>query len=79
VRCPYPGCNKTFAKNRMYNLKAHLRSHSQVKPFQCLSCSRAFSRKHDLERHSRTHTGDKPYICEACGSGFPRSDALRRH
>ena len=79
VRCPFPGCNKSFAKNRTYNLKAHLRSHSQVKPFQCLSCQRAFSRKHDLERHSRTHTGDKPYICDACGRGFPRSDALRRH
>ncbi|KAK0540592.1 hypothetical protein OC835_000609 [Tilletia horrida] len=79
ARCPYPNCNKTFAKNRTYNLKAHLRSHSQLKPFACASCPRAFSRKHDLERHARVHSGDKPYICEVCGRGFPRSDALRRH
>ncbi|KAE8226398.1 hypothetical protein CF319_g1014 [Tilletia indica] len=79
ARCPFPNCNKTFAKNRTYNLKAHLRSHSQLKPFACASCPRAFSRKHDLERHARVHSGDKPYICEVCGRGFPRSDALRRH
>ncbi|EPQ28159.1 uncharacterized protein PFL1_04486 [Pseudozyma flocculosa PF-1] len=79
ARCPYPNCNKTFAKNRSYNLKAHLRSHSQMKPFACAVCPRAFSRKHDLERHARVHSGDKPYICEICGKGFPRSDALRRH
>lgn len=79
AKCPYPNCSKTFAKNRSYNLKAHLRSHSQLKPFACNHCPRAFSRKHDLERHARVHSGDKPYICEACGKGFPRSDALRRH
>ncbi|CDS00453.1 hypothetical protein [Sporisorium scitamineum] len=79
AKCPYPNCNKTFAKNRSYNLKAHLRSHSQLKPFACSVCPRAFSRKHDLERHSRVHSGDKPYVCEICGKGFPRSDALRRH
>ncbi|PWN22696.1 hypothetical protein BCV69DRAFT_296677 [Microstroma glucosiphilum] len=79
ARCPFPHCTKTFAKHRSYNLKTHLRSHSQLKPFACSSCTRAFSRKHDLERHARVHSGDRPYICEVCGRGFPRSDALRRH
>ncbi|PWY97123.1 hypothetical protein BCV70DRAFT_81185 [Testicularia cyperi] len=79
AKCPYPNCNKTFAKNRSYNLKAHLRSHSQLKPYACSVCPRAFSRKHDLERHARVHSGDKPYVCEICNKGFPRSDALRRH
>lgn len=55
AQCPYPNCNKTFAKNRTYNLKAHLRAHSQLKPFACTDCDRAFSRRHDLERHARVH------------------------
>ncbi len=55
VMCPHPGCGKIFPKSRSYNLRSHLRSHIQIKPFQCLTCSRAFSRKHDLERHSRKH------------------------
>ena len=62
VICPYPECGKRFPKNRTYNLKAHLRSHSQVKPFQCGYCNRAFSRKHDLERHSRTHVSSIPSL-----------------
>ncbi len=53
--CPYPGCGKVFARNRVYNLRAHLASHNNVKPFQCEQCERAFSRKHDLIRHIRTH------------------------
>lgn len=60
AQCPYPNCTKTFAKNRTYNLKAHLRAHSQLKPFACTECPRAFSRRHDLERHARVHvSGDR--------------------
>jgi hypothetical protein len=59
AKCPYPNCSKTFAKNRSYNLKAHLRSHSQLKPFACSHCPRAFSRKHDLERHARVHVSSR--------------------
>lgn len=59
AKCPYPNCTKTFAKNRSYNLKAHLRSHSQLKPFACNHCPRAFSRKHDLERHARVHVSNQ--------------------
>ncbi|RUS15694.1 hypothetical protein BC937DRAFT_92120 [Endogone sp. FLAS-F59071] len=77
MRCSHAGCPKTFS--RIYNLKAHLKSHASTKPFDCQMCSRSFSRKHDLQRHVRVHTGAKPYICPCCKKGFARTDALKRH
>lgn len=77
LKCPHQPCNKTFT--RLTNLKAHLRSHSPTKPFDCTRCTRSFSRKHDLQRHMRVHTGDKPYVCACCKKSFARTDALKRH
>lgn len=77
IKCPQADCPKTFS--RLYNLKAHLRSHSPARPFQCPMCPRSFSRKHDLQRHIRVHTGVKPYQCPCCRKAFARTDALRRH
>jgi len=77
IKCPHEDCPKTFS--RLYNLKAHLRSHSPARPYQCPMCPRSFSRKHDLQRHIRVHTGVKPYQCPCCRKAFARTDALRRH
>jgi hypothetical protein len=77
IRCPHEDCPKTFS--RLYNLKAHLRSHSPARPYPCPMCPRSFSRKHDLQRHIRVHTGVKPYQCPCCNKAFARTDALRRH
>ncbi|CAG8623123.1 15489_t:CDS:1, partial [Acaulospora colombiana] len=33
IKCPQEDCPKTFS--RLYNLKAHLRSHSPARPYQC--------------------------------------------
>ncbi|KAJ3373295.1 hypothetical protein GGF31_000728 [Allomyces arbusculus] len=72
-----PVCEKTFT--RAFNLKSHVMTHSNSRPYVCRYCDRTFARKHDCERHQRLHTGDRPYRCGACGVGFPRHDALARH
>lgn len=78
--CPVPGCGSQFT--RQFNLRSHLRSHADERPFKCAApgCNKAFARAHDAKRHHETlHLSVKKYICEHCGRQFARLDALHRH
>ncbi|EPT01686.1 hypothetical protein FOMPIDRAFT_40824 [Fomitopsis schrenkii] len=77
--CPVPGCGSTFTRH--FNLKGHLRSHAEEKPFQCKwpGCGKGFARQHDCKRHEQLHLNIRPYPCEGCKKNFARMDALNRH
>ncbi|KAH0827395.1 hypothetical protein J3R83DRAFT_4049 [Lanmaoa asiatica] len=47
--CPVPGCGSTFT--RRFNLRGHLRSHTEERPYVCEypDCKKGFARQHDCK------------------------------
>ncbi|KAH3688163.1 hypothetical protein WICPIJ_000853 [Wickerhamomyces pijperi] len=54
-------CPKVFQKP--FNLKSHMVTHSNLKPFECRYCQRAFARNHDRNRHELLHQSDGSHVC----------------
>ncbi|XP_075229447.1 uncharacterized protein LOC142329053 [Lycorma delicatula] len=70
-------CGKAFVNVK--DLKPHMRSHSQDKPFECKICGKRYKSVGNLNQHAKIHDINKLLRCTLCGEGFRRKKTLEDH
>lgn len=71
-------CSAAFTQKA--NLKVHLKTHLNIREYQCPHCERYFSRNTFLKNHIMSvHEKEKPFVCSECGKTFSRMDSMKRH
>ena len=54
-------------------------AHSEVRPYVCRICGRAYRYREGLRYHEKTHSREAKYRCDACGRSFLRPGLLQEH
>ncbi|KAH7707338.1 oocyte zinc finger protein XlCOF6-like [Aphelenchoides avenae] len=73
-RCDF--CGESFARPDI--LIAHLRRHTQEKPFECADCGKRFAHEYNLTRHGNVHRQER-YECMECPKSYVTLQALSEH
>lgn len=74
---PCPACPRRFAFQ--CRLAAHLRCHTNIRPFICIDCGRAFTQRGYLVRHAAVHKLDRPFSCCLCDRSYKHYGSLVNH
>ncbi|XP_018653443.1 putative zinc finger protein [Schistosoma mansoni] len=74
---PCPACPRRFAFQ--CRLAAHLRCHTNIRPFICIDCGRAFTQRGYLVRHAAVHKLDRPFSCGLCDRSYKHYGSLVNH
>ncbi|CDS41597.1 zinc finger protein [Echinococcus multilocularis] len=74
---PCPACPRRFVFQ--CRLAAHLRSHTNFRPFTCPDCGRAFTQRGYLVRHAAVHANERPFVCALCDRAYKHYGSLVNH
>ncbi|XP_031633963.1 zinc finger protein 184-like [Contarinia nasturtii] len=69
-------CHKKIKRN---SLRHHMKSHSNIKSFQCEYCPQKYKYNGDLNKHLRIHLGENIHRCNQCPERFRLPIELQRH
>ncbi|XP_066524606.1 uncharacterized protein [Hoplias malabaricus] len=69
-------CGQIFS---IFELRNHLKTHSEFRPHQCDHCGKCFATLQSLLAHISNHTGEKPHSCSNCGKKFFTRSHLKSH
>ncbi|XP_077284331.1 uncharacterized protein LOC143909926 isoform X2 [Arctopsyche grandis] len=61
------------------DLRAHLRTHSDERPYKCSHCLKTFKQHSNLKYHLTTHTGERKFVCLVCNKKFKTNEILKEH
>lgn len=75
VRCNI--CHRTVSGRN--NMGAHLRIHSNQRPYKCKYCNYRFKQLCHVKNHERLHSGETPWQCSLCGKKFHQRSNLDYH
>lgn len=73
-KCPI--CEKPYIAREM---KFHVYSHTDEKPFICDQCHMGFTHPRYLTYHKKKHNSVKDKICQFCNASFSLTKSLKRH
>lgn len=64
--------------DRQGDYKRHMIKHSNLRPYKCEICDKAFKRSSEVSNHTQIHRGIE-YACEVCGFTTINKFSLRMH